>query len=264
MDVRAEPRRPTRREGRPAAAGQRACRGRRRRARRARSRRTTLEQRPSAPIEQVGVVEVDVDDAAAARGERRARARSPSECVVGIAPSVASRGKLDDGRCGERRPALASRQVRRAAAPGACSRRSRARRTPPRPRRPCTSRRRRRASARAVLAQGSPLLQHARSRSPPLVGRAWSGAVQCVWCPSGPACRRLARPLEPRALVLSARSASAGRMSAAIGEAAGSPSCSAAKRAQTASSRGRSTWQDTTAYRSRDVAPIVREVSSPA
>jgi hypothetical protein len=49
---------------------------------------------------------------------------------------------------------------------------------------------------------------------------------------------------------------SAGRMSAAISNPPGRRSCSEEKRRQTASSSGRSTWQEATAYRSRDVAPI--------
>jgi hypothetical protein len=50
-------------------------------------------------------------------------------------------------------------------------------------------------------------------------------------------------------------------MSAAIVNPPGRRACIRANRAQTASSSGRSTWQETTAYRSSDVAPIVREVS---
>jgi hypothetical protein len=45
-------------------------------------------------------------------------------------------------------------------------------------------------------------------------------------------------------------------MSAAIVKPPGRDACSAENRRQTASSSGRSTWHDTTAYRSRDVAPI--------
>lgn len=48
-------------------------------------------------------------------------------------------------------------------------------------------------------------------------------------------------------------------MSAAIAKPPGRASWSAANLAQTESSSGRSTWQETTAYRSRDVAPIDAE-----
>ena len=56
--------------------------------------------------------------------------------------------------------------------------------------------------------------------------------------------------------------ASGGRSSAATGSPPGRRSCSAEKRAQTASSSGRSTWQETTAYRSAGVPVMRGEVSS--
>jgi len=96
---------------------------------------------------------------------------------------------------------------------------------------------------------------HISAALAPSVGRAWSGAVQCVCCPNGP------RPAASVALVTHAASSSAdagsaGRTSAAIAKPPGRASWRAAKRGQTSSSRGRSTWQETTAYRSADVAPI--------
>ena len=103
----------------------------------------------------------------------------------------------------------------------------------------------------------------ARTRSPvpPFDGRAWSGAVQCVWCPSGPR-EAASRARSSHSASSSPNAGSAGRMSAAIGNPPGRRRCSATKRAHTASSSGRSTWQDTTAYRSRAVAPIVVEAIS--
>ncbi len=112
---------------------------------------------------------------------------------------------------GARRPAGAASdaqrspaaQVRRAAGLEACSRRSRARRRPPRPRRRCTSRRRRRASASSRARAERRPSSSTRAPVAPPVGRAWSGAVQCVWCPSGPRDAASVRALEPRRLVLS-------------------------------------------------------------
>ena len=220
------------------------------------------EQRPSAPIQQVGVVEVHVDDgrqltASQGAGEVAQRVRR------GNRPERPSRRELDDGRCREGRPALSGREVRRAAGLGACSRRSRARRRPPPPRRRCTSRPRRRASASSRVRAG---LAPPPARELPSQ-RSWGGRGR------GPSSACGARaghvtphpwPARTHARSSSPASASAGRTSAAMAKPPGRSSCSAAKRAHTASSRGRSTWQDTTAYRSRDVAPIVREVSSPA
>src|SRR5919198_1995918 len=88
--------------------------------------------------------------------------------------------------------------------------------------------------------------------SPP-VGRAWSGAVQCVCRPRGPrACASRARsshssPFSP---------ALGGRINAAIAKRPGGRSCTRANRCQTSSSSGRSTWHETTAYRPCSIAPV--------
>src|SRR5437870_7300349 len=89
-----------------------------------------------------------------------------------------------------------------------------------------------------------------RSAGSPPVGRAWSGAVQCVWSPNGPrAAAARARSSQKRSS--SPASAEGGRISAAIRNPPGRRSCRSLNRRQTSSSSGRSTWQETTAYRPR-------------
>ncbi len=140
----------------------------------------------------------------------------------------------------------------------ACSRRTRAPHTPPQLRRRCTTRLRRRASARgrdreAALPRRRPALRSrrprvARGRAPSSAcgdraARAWQRRVR-------------ARPRPTRSRRTPDRpAASAPRRESRRDGDAEAPT----KRAQTASSSGRSTWQETTAYRSRDVAPIVLE-----
>src|SRR5579883_2089380 len=88
-----------------------------------------------------------------------------------------------------------------------------------------------------------------RSAAPSSVGRAWATPPKCVWWPSGPraAASRARRTKRP---ALSPASASGGRISAAMRKPPGARSCRREKRRQTPSSSGRSTWQETTAYRS--------------
>src|SRR6266540_4780741 len=86
-----------------------------------------------------------------------------------------------------------------------------------------------------------------RSAGSPPVGRAWSGAVQCVWRPSGPR-TAAARARSSQKRSSSPASASGGRIRAAIRNPPGRRSCRALNRRQTSSSSGRSTWQETTAY----------------
>ena len=202
-------------------------------------------------------MEVDVDKrrqspAAAERARQvpeRVRRRDGAQQRpdgVGSAPAQRARPRLALARYGGRTRA-------------ACSPRSRAPRTRRRRPRPCTSRRRRRASARdrhlaaasserALPCQRTGLVaRRGVARRPCVVGR---GPVRVV--PERPPRRRLARPLEPDALVLPG-----GRVrrphERRDREAAGRRRWSAEKRAHTSSSSGRSTWQETTAYRSADV-----------
>ena len=175
------------------------------RARRGRARRpdarargdARVQKRTPTAVEEIGVVEVDVDEAwqrppreRASEVAERVRRRDRAE--------LAARRKLDARR---RRSATPSARPLRGTAdvtPAACSRRSRAPRTPRRPRRPSTSRRRRTASGampRSRRASPSSRTPGAGRSSP--VGRAWSGAVQCVWCPSGPRAGGLAGAREP-------------------------------------------------------------------
>ena len=187
-----------------------------------------------------------------------ARARSPSECVVGIAASVRPDGSSTHCRRGERRPALALARGTEVGAPEACNRRSRARHRPRRPRRRCTSPRRRTASASdRALASVLPRRERARpcrrrlaahDPAPSSARGGRAGPSDAAW-----------RARSSQNVSSSPNAVSAGRMSAAIAKPPGRRRCSATKRAHTASSSGRSTWQDTTAYRSRDVAPIVLE-----
>ena len=207
-------------------------------------------------------MEVDVHDpgqapsaaAAPARG-RRASASSGARAAPRrrAAASARAPGGAPTGRRA-RGTAAGSR--------AACSRRTRAPRTRPRPRRPCTSRLRRRASARgrARGAARPPCARAPRFRRPSAArGRAPSSAC-------GGRAGRAPRPrgrARARAASSSPAAASGGRISAATAKPPGRRSCSAAKRAQTASSSGRSTWQETTAYRSAEVPPLMRgEVSS--
>src|SRR3954470_1525236 len=107
------------------------------------------------------------------------------------------------------------------------------------------------------------LLTRAAGSAP--VGRAWSGAVQCVCRPNGP-CRaaRRARSSHVSSRSVSAVAGSGGRISAAIANPPGRRACNAAKRCHTASSSGRSTWQETTAYRFAIVCGICGMVTGGA
>src|SRR5262245_23247000 len=85
-----------------------------------------------------------------------------------------------------------------------------------------------------------------RREGSPSVGRACDGLVQWVWCPSGPP----AAASRARSSHVAESSASCGgRMSAAMRKPPGRAAWNAEKRRHVASSSGRSTWQDTTAYR---------------
>ena len=169
---------------------------------------------------------------------------------------------MSAGAC-ERRPPLPVGEVREAETREACSPRSRARRTPPRRRRPCTNRRRRRASARD---------RASRSRRP-------SASTRCSGVATGRArvvgrgpvrvVAERARASTPHVLVrASARSFSPASRIGRSDERRdrrsrpGAPPRTPRYRAHTSSSRGLSTWQETTAYRSPDVATIGPEVSS--
>ena len=104
------------------------------------------------------------------------------------------------------------------------------------------------AAAEERRREPSPRRSHAprastRSPVPSLVGRAWSGAVQCVWCPSGPVSRRLAGPARARRRSSSPRAASAGRMSAAMrnppGRCPAAPRTATTRRRREVAPRGR-------------------------
>jgi asparagine synthase (glutamine-hydrolysing) len=84
-----------------------------------------------------------------------------------------------------------------------------------------------------------------------------------VWCPSGP-CAAATRARSTQRASSSPVASSAGRISAVIGNPPGRRPWSAEKRAQTSSSRGRSTWQETTAYRFPVVCGISGLVSPSA
>src|SRR5204863_395280 len=88
--------------------------------------------------------------------------------------------------------------------------------------------------------------------SPP-VGRACSGAVQCVCNPKGP---RLAASRARSSQSISSSPPAGGRISAAIAKRPGRRCCSCEKRRHTSSSRGRSTWHETTAYRPCSIEPV--------
>ena len=173
VDVRAEPRRPTRRE----------ARSRRTRAASA-SRSTTSRTARKDPEHSRGDSVRLAVERGPCRGSRRgrdrgsprlasARARSPSECVVGIARQhrVPTGSSTTAGLASVAQRSPWPRGTEDAAR-AACSRRSRARRRPPRPRRPCTSRRRRRASARARAHVARVPPRSTRSPVPAPVGRA--------------------------------------------------------------------------------------------
>ena len=162
------------------------------------------QQRPSAPIQQVGVVEVHVDDgrqltASQGAGEVSQRVRR------GNRPERASRRELDVGRLSRASPSALRPRGTEGGGLGACSRRSRARRRPPPPRRRCTSRPRRRVSAssrvRAWLAPPparelpSQRLWGGRGRGPSSACGARAGHVTPHPWPAGPT---RARPLLPR------------------------------------------------------------------
>ena len=193
-----------------------------------------------------------------------ARARSPSECVVGSATRRRARGKQDPGRR-RQPPPTARRPAGTADAPAAaCSRRIRA-----------TAQ----ASATSASVYQPPPQKRRRRETlfphpPALAENALAG--RDVAARPGVVGRRPVRVVTERARVAAstARSSQArasspaassgGRMSAAIakppGVFAGTPRSAPTPR----SSSGRSTWQETTAYRSRDVALIRQEVSSPS
>ena len=176
------------------------------------------------------------------------------------------------GSSSEAEPSAVSRQLggraRRRGAPGAryggakrgggavgVAQRRRGRR---RPLRPCTSRRRRRGAAEASLAQPPrPPRARARAGSPPS-GRAWSGAAQCVWMAErARAPRPRARAPEPRCARSSPAHGSGRPEQRRDREAAGPPRLQARRSAaSTPSSSGRSTWQETTAYRFAGVCGI--------
>src|SRR5438132_543712 len=83
---------------------------------------------------------------------------------------------------------------------------------------------------------------------PGAAGRACPGETKCVWWPSGP-CSAARRARSSQRSPSSPAAASGGRISAAMRKPPGRRACSKANRDQHASSSGRSTWQETTAYR---------------
>ena len=185
--------------------------------------------------------------------ERDRRASASSESRPVSVPTATRGPKARSGTPSARRA------VGRGAEQGvACSRRTRAPHTPPRPRRRHTSRLRRTASARA----------RAHGAARPRRGRAHR--AHRSWAERGPEPSSVCGARAPRVQRLG-RHARATRTRpprtrgppAASAPRSGSHRddrrWSAEKCAQTASSSGRSTWQETTAYRSRDVAPIVLE-----
>ncbi len=115
------------------------------------------------------------------------------------------------------------------------------------------------ANARTRLVPVRPLALLARSRiagRPCVVG---SGPVRVV--AERPPCRGLAGALEPHALVLPGRRV--GRSHERCDpNPPGRRRCSAEKRAHTSSSSGRSTWQETTAYRSADVPRMLVDATA--
>ena len=94
-------------------------------------------------------------------------------------------------------------------------------------------------------------------------GLACVGDVQCVWWPRGPRAAA-SRARSSHTCSSSPAPRSGGRMSAAIAKPPGRRACSAENRAHTSSASGRSTWQETTAYRFRLVCGISGLVSPAA
>ena len=223
----------------------------------------TQEGRPPA-AQEIGVVEVDVgqspEPARAGMRERGLRASGSSGRRAAAPPTASGSAPA------QRAPPTARRSRDTADGTRAeCSPRSRAPHTRRRRRRPCTSRRRRRASARdrrpaathppgerarPPCANSTPGSRRPmRRRASAVRGRARSSACGGRAAPASPprGRARATRPRPPRP------PRSGGRMSAAIANPPGRRRCSAEKRAHTSSSSGRSTWQETTAYRSADV-----------
>ena len=161
-------------------------------------------------------------------------------------PKAAGRGQARRARDVARRPADTPAGTR-----SPCSRRSRARRTPRRHRDPSTSRRRRRASARAELAQPRALARaHAPRGRHRSVARDQGPSSACAGRGGRAPAASCARdePERPRPRRAPDRAAGAGRRPESARPRA---PAARAKRAHTRSSSGRSTWQETTAYRSR-------------
>ena len=164
---------------------------------------TRVQKRTATAVEEIGVVEVDVDEA----WERPPRERA-SEVTERVRrrDRARARGPTGARRVRARAATPSARPPRGTAAgtPSECSRRSRAPRTPRRPRRPSTSRRRRTASARGRLPQASSFVAAPGRRCAAgrtcVVGR---GPVRVM--SERPASGSLARALEPGRLVLSVR-----------------------------------------------------------
>ena len=179
--LRAAPRRPTRRAARPGARARRARRGPRpeRGARAARS--TTPRSARRRRSSEVRVVEVDVDEVgqhAAHGGRERDRRASASS---GRAPSVRPDGSSStEGAASEAQRSPGGRYGGRSAARRAVDvpeLRTRLRDVDVGV--PAASAEERRREAE--LAKPRALGERPARRCAPLEGRAWSGAVQCVW-----------------------------------------------------------------------------------
>ena len=155
LDVRALPRRPTRLPERPGRSSDVSVSRSLGLASLARSGRTTRSSAPRRPSSRSVSWKYTWTTAGSDHGLASARARSPSECVVGIAASTRPDGSRTRAGATSEAHASPGAEVRRARSRAACSRRTRARRRPRRPPRPCTSRRRRRASARARARAGA-------------------------------------------------------------------------------------------------------------
>ena len=177
------------------------------------------------------------------------RAAMPSECVVGSSSrrrlAEAKPSRLDQLRAGAR-PAPGTRAGRRSR----CSRRSRARRarlaTPSSMYQPPPQKSRGLEPALAEPARPAP---RTRAAGSPPVGRACSRPPQCVCRPNGPCAaapraRGRARATRSRPVGVG-RAHERGDLEARRGAAPGARRSAV----QTASSSGRSTWQETTAYR---------------
>ena len=76
------------------------------------------DQRPPAAVDEVGVVEVGVDDLGGSPGRASARARSPSEWVVGTATSGGA-AEVEQRRRGRARPRRRRRRDRAGGSPAA-------------------------------------------------------------------------------------------------------------------------------------------------